>query len=75
MYLTNFHAKLFSVVCNPPYVVTSDEELLNVKNSDIGSTGIEASWAGGQLGRASVTNSLIQILPQILSLKGSCFIQ
>lgn len=62
------------IVCNPPYVVTSDDELLTVNNSVIGSDGIEASWAGGKLGRASVTNSLIQTLPQILSPQGICYI-
>jgi len=62
------------VVCNPPYVVTSEEELLNVRNNDTLIAGIEAAWAGGKLGCASVTNSLIQILPHILSPKGVCYI-
>jgi len=62
------------VVCNPPYVITSDEELINVKNKDTFNVGIDAAWAGGKLGCASVTYSLIQLLPKILSPKGICYI-
>ena len=64
----------FSVVCNPPYVVTSEEELLNVRNNGNLNAGIDAAWAGGKQGCESVTNSLIDILPHILSPKGNCFI-
>ena len=66
--------KIDLIVCNPPYVVTSDEELLQVKSSGIGTASIEASWAGGKQGCASVTDSLLNILPKILSPKGVCFI-
>lgn len=62
------------VVCNPPYVVTSEEELLNVRNNGNLNAGIDAAWAGGKQGCESVTNSLIDILPHILSPKGNCFI-
>ena len=75
MGMTTFLFLSFLVVCNPPYVITSDEELLNVKNREVGSRGIEASWAGGKQGCASVTTYLLQALPQILSQKGNyCFI-
>ena len=60
-------------MCNPPYVITTDEELCNAKKHHMSNIGIEASWAGGKLGCDSVTNSLIQILPHILSPKGNCF--
>lgn len=66
--------KIDLVFCNPPYVVTSDEELLHVKSSGIGTAGIEASWAGGKQGCASVTNCLLNILPKILSPRGVCYI-
>ena len=66
--------KIDLVVCNPPYVVTSDEELINVKINKTGRYGIDTSWAGGQQGCASVTNSLVEALPQILSPKGACYL-
>jgi len=66
--------KVDLVVCNPPYVITTEEELCNAKQHHTSNIGIEASWAGGKLGCDSVTNSLIQILPHILSPKGVCYI-
>jgi len=62
------------VVCNPPYVVTSDDELTYARNSKSNDIGIQAAWAGGSDGCSSVTNSLIQLLPEILSSRGVCYI-
>ena len=73
MYKTN-RSKLFLVICNPPYVTTSDEELRTVKQASPATTGIYSSWAGGKLGRSSVTDNLIRLLPKILSQKGVCYI-
>jgi release factor glutamine methyltransferase len=53
------------VIFNPPYVVTSKDELSDAQEKK----GIEASWAGGEDG----TEVLLQVIPQIkkiLSEKG-----
>jgi len=62
------------LVCNPPYVLTSKEELENIRSSKNNDIGIEAAWAGGNDGCSSVTNSLIKLLPEILSDRGICYI-
>ena len=51
-------------------MVTSDDELTYARNSKSNDIGIQAAWAGGSDGCSSVTNSLIQLLPEILSSRG-----
>jgi len=68
------HQNIDLIVCNPPYVVTTNEELNYVKSSVSHDIGIEAAWAGGIDGCSSVTNSLIQALPEILSSQGVCYL-
>jgi release factor glutamine methyltransferase len=54
--LHHLHNSVDIILFNPPYVPTPDEE--------VGSNGIEASWAGGTDGRQVID----QALPQIASL-------
>ena len=53
------------IVCNPPYVATSEDEL---ERNDI-----YASWAGGSLGR-TLTDKLIHCLSKMMSSKGTAYI-
>lgn len=57
------------IIFNPPYVVTSGEELDQAQDNK----GIEASWAGGEFG----IQILLEFLPQAikhLSQAGSIYI-
>eukprot|EP00088_Acartia_fossae_P056903 TRINITY_DN6634_c0_g1_i1.p1 TRINITY_DN6634_c0_g1~~TRINITY_DN6634_c0_g1_i1.p1 ORF type:complete len:211 (+),score=14.51 TRINITY_DN6634_c0_g1_i1:62-694(+) len=57
--------KVDLLVCNPPYVATDEVEL--------GSKGIEASWAGGHLG-LDLTRRIVENLNEILSPNGISYL-
>jgi len=53
------------IVCNPPYVPTSNEEE--------GSSDIRASWAGGHQG-LTLIQRLVELIPNLLSKSGVAYI-
>lgn len=61
--------KVDLLMCNPPYVATTEEEAEAGKSAK----DIYASWAGGSSGR-SLTDKLIKMLPSILSASGAAYI-
>ncbi|XP_037805562.1 methyltransferase N6AMT1 [Lucilia sericata] len=62
--------KIDLLIFNPPYVVTSDEELKQMdKFGDCTEDNLVYSWAGGQHGRR-IIDVLIEKLPNILSAQG-----
>jgi len=64
-FLSRLTGSVDVILCNPPYVVTP--------HSEVGSKGIEASWAGGEKGR-EVMDRLFPVIPQLLSGNGAFYL-
>ncbi|KAI0988955.1 hypothetical protein GJ496_007312 [Pomphorhynchus laevis] len=54
----NLISKVDAVICNPPYVVTSHEELVNASSDNI-----SRSWAGGDNGREVILRIIDAVIP------------
>jgi len=62
-------SKVDLVLCNPPYVATSNEEY----GDSLDSKNVKAAWAGGDDGR-NMTDQLIAQLPNLLTPNGAAYI-
>ena len=65
----DLRAKVDLVVCNPPYVATTDTEY----QQSLGDKDVKAAWAGGEFGRG-MTDVLIAALPDILTPNGAAYV-
>ncbi|KAM7354307.1 hemK methyltransferase 2 [Cochliomyia hominivorax] len=61
------------LIFNPPYVVTTDEELTRKEIGNFTESNLVYSWAGGLHGRR-IIDTLIEKLSQILSSKGVLYL-
>ena len=64
--LNKLNGKVDVLIFNPPYVPTPDDE--------VGSSGIEASWAGGKDGRVVLNRALPQIARLLSKPHGAAYV-